>query len=134
MPASVKRRDSRRSHFNLILAGHNYGWPVLSFGTRDDGAPISSEIQRDGMDPPIINWTPEIAVSAIAFYDGAEFPRWRGNLLVGSLVQRGLMRVVLATERAVLQETIVDDLGRIRAIAVDSAGVIYRVIELRLAV
>jgi aldose sugar dehydrogenase len=116
---------------NLIYKGHNYGWPVLSYGTRDDGISVGIEAQHEGMDQPIINWTPEVAVSAIAFYEGSEFPRWRDNLLVGTLVQRDLFRIVLLNEHAVLQEVILRNVGRIRAIAIGTDGDIYLALELR---
>jgi glucose/arabinose dehydrogenase len=116
---------------NLIYKGHNYGWPVLSYGTRDDGISVGIEAHHEGMDQPIINWTPEVAVSAIAFYEGSEFPRWRDNLLVGTLVQRDLFRIVLLNEHAVLQEVILRNVGRIRAIAIGTDGDIYLALELR---
>jgi glucose/arabinose dehydrogenase len=79
----------------------------------------------------VINWTPEIAISAIAFYDGRQFKRWRDNLLVGTLVQKDLFRIVLSNNHATLQEVILKDVGRIRAIAIGSSGDIYLALELR---
>ncbi len=116
---------------NLIYKGHNYGWPVISYGTRDDGISVGTEDQHEGMDQPIINWTPEVAVSAISFYEGRKFTHWRDNLLVGTLVQRDLLRVVLSNGHAVLQEVILNNLGRIRAIAIGADGDIYLALELR---
>ena len=116
---------------NLIFERHNYGWPVISYGTRDDGISVGTEAQHEGMDQPIINWTPEVAVSAISFYEGKKFPHWRDNLLVGTLVRRDLFRVVLLNGHAVLQEVILNNLGRIRAIATGADGDIYLALELR---
>jgi aldose sugar dehydrogenase len=117
---------------NLVLRGHNYGWPVISYGTRYDGIGFTREVERAGMDQPVVNWTPDIGISAVTVYRGNAFPKWRGNLLVGSLVTRQLLRIVLQKGHAVLQELVVQDLGRIRAIAIDPRGFIYIALELRL--
>lgn len=115
---------------NLILKGHNYGWPVISYGTRYDGVAFTKDIEREGMDQPVVNWTPDIGVSAVTVYRGSAFPGWSGNLLVGSLVTQQLLRLVLTNDHAVLQELIIQKLGRIRGIAVGSDGYIYLALEL----
>jgi glucose/arabinose dehydrogenase len=116
---------------NLIESGHNYGWPVISYGTRYDGIAFTTEVARPGMEQPVLNWTPSIAVSAIAFYQGREFPSWNNDLLVGSLRQERLLRLVLSGKDVVLQELIAKDLGRIRGIAISQTGDIYLALELR---
>lgn len=116
---------------NLIRPGHNYGWPVISYGTRYDGIAFTTEVEHAGMDQPVLNWTPSIAVSAIAFYEGAAFPRWRGDLFIGSLMREELIRVRLAGEAARLQEVVLHGIGRIRALAVGPDGDIYLALELK---
>jgi glucose/arabinose dehydrogenase len=118
---------------NWIRGGHNYGWPVISYGSRYDGLPVSSssEVERVGMDQPVINWTPAIAVSAVSFYEGNEFPRWRSNLLIGSLLKHELWRVLLREQQPVVQELLLKDIGRIRAITTGSDGDIYLALELK---
>jgi aldose sugar dehydrogenase len=88
-------------------------------------------VDAEGMDQPVINWTPSIAVSAIAFYEGRAFPRWNHDLFVGSLIKQKLFRVVLSGTQAVLQELILKDLGRIRALAVGPDGDLYLALELK---
>jgi aldose sugar dehydrogenase len=116
---------------NFIEAGHNYGWPVISYGTRYDGIAFTTEVARAGMEQPVLNWTPSIAVSAITFYRGQGFPRWNHDLLVGSLRQERLLRLVLSGKEVLLQELLAKDLGRIRGIAVSPTGEIYLALELR---
>ena len=116
---------------NWIRGGHNYGWPVISYGTRYDGLPVTSEVEREGMDQPVINWSPAVAVSAIAFYEGNAFPKWRHCLLVGSLLKQELLRVVIREQLAVVQELLLKDIGRIRAITTGSDGNIYLALELK---
>jgi glucose/arabinose dehydrogenase len=69
---------------NVILPGRNYGWPLVSLG-RDYAGPWQGTFAMEGMEPPIVYWTPAIAVSGMAFYTGEPFPQWKGNVFVGSL-------------------------------------------------
>ncbi len=70
---------------NIIEAGKNYGWPLVSFGRTYQG-PRQSEIPwKEGMEQPLIFWVPSIATSGMAFYTGDRFPRWKGNVFVGAL-------------------------------------------------
>jgi glucose/arabinose dehydrogenase len=115
---------------NRILEGHNYGWPVISYGMRYDGVAFTKETERDGMDQPVVTWTPDIGVSALAVYRGAAFPRWNDNLLVGSLVKQELLRIALSNDAPVVQEVLLPHLGRIRALAIGLKGEIYVALEL----
>ena len=69
---------------NLILPGRNYGWPIVSLG-RDYAGPWQGKFAQDGIEPPVVYWTPSIAASGMAFYTGERFPQWKGNVFVGSL-------------------------------------------------
>jgi glucose/arabinose dehydrogenase len=70
---------------NIILPGRNYGWPVLSFGRDYPGPRISEHPTREGMESPIVVWIPSIAVSGMTVYTGNRFPKWKGNVFVGSM-------------------------------------------------
>lgn len=70
---------------NIPLAGRNYGWPLITYGTDYDGAPIGVGAAQAGMEQPIHYWDPSIAPSGMALYSGDLFPHWRGKLLIGSL-------------------------------------------------
>jgi glucose/arabinose dehydrogenase len=70
---------------NLLVAGRNYGWPVVSYGRTYPG-PWVTEVQwRASMEQPLIFWVPSIAASGIAFYTGDRFPAWKGNVFVGGM-------------------------------------------------
>ncbi len=69
---------------NIIRAGRNYGWPIVSLG-RDYAGPWQGKFAQDGIEPPVVYWTPAIAVSGMAFYTGDRFPAWTGNVFVGAL-------------------------------------------------
>ena len=78
------------------------------------------------MEPPLLHWTPSIAPSGMAFYTGAEFPRWRGDLFAGALVGRHLRRVVLQGEAVVDQEVLLDRLAvRVRDVRQGPDGALW---------
>jgi len=69
---------------NIILPGRNYGWPGVSLG-RDYPGPWQGKWTDPGVEPPLVFWSPSLALSGMAFYTGDRFPAWRGNVFVGSL-------------------------------------------------
>jgi glucose/arabinose dehydrogenase len=79
---------------NILLPGHNYGWPLVSTGRNYTGTLVSDQPwARPGMDNPRIHWVPSISPSSIIFYTGDKFPKWKNNLFVGSLTQQQLVRI-----------------------------------------
>ncbi len=112
---------------NVVRAGVNYGWPVVTYGRNYGiGTKIGEGTHREGMAQPLHQWTPSIAPSGMAFYDGDEFPGWRGSLLVGSLRFRLLARLEFEGERFVREERMLEDaIGRIREVRVGPDGLIY---------
>ena len=70
---------------NIVQAGGNYGWPLVSYGRNYDGTRVSSHPVRDDMISPELFWVPSIAPSGTMFYTGDRFPEWQGSLFVGSL-------------------------------------------------
>ncbi len=112
---------------NVIRAGANYGWPVITYGKNYGiGTTIGEGTHRDDVASPVHQWTPSIAPSGMAFYDGDRFPGWRGSLLVGALKFRLLVRLELAGERVLREERMFEDvLGRIRDVRVGPDGLVY---------
>jgi aldose sugar dehydrogenase len=70
---------------NIIVAGRNYGWPILSFGRDYPGPRVSEHPTREGFESPLVIWVPSIAVAGMAVYTGDRFPAWKGNVLVGGM-------------------------------------------------
>lgn len=112
---------------NLDQAGKNYGWPVIAYGVEYSGGPINEGITaRDGMEQPVYYWDPVIAAGGMTFYDGAMFPGWRGNLLIGGLGGKHLARLVIENGRVVGEERLLTDLGeRVRDVAVGPDGAVW---------
>lgn len=71
---------------NIMRAGANYGWPLVTHGLDYDGATISEDTEGAGLEDPFMVWIPSIAISGLSFYTGAAFPLWQGNAFVGSMV------------------------------------------------
>lgn len=111
---------------NLLKAGANYGWPLVTFGRSYSGFPIGEGTSAPGLEPPLYHWTPSIAPSGMAFYTGAAFPGWKDNLFVGSLKFQYLARVVLDGSRVVTEERLLEDqFGRIRDVRQGPDGLLY---------
>ena len=72
-----------------------HGWPVISYGRHYSGAPIGEGTEKPGMEQPLHIWDPSIAPSGLTVYDGALFPDWRGDILVGALRGAMIVRVDL---------------------------------------
>jgi aldose sugar dehydrogenase len=70
---------------NIIKAGKNYGWPIVSYGRSYPGARLGTS--RPDMEEPTVIWIPSIAVSGLTFYTGDVFPGWKRNIFVGGLRQ-----------------------------------------------
>jgi glucose/arabinose dehydrogenase len=70
---------------NVLRASANYGWPIVSLGRTYPGPWQSKAPTHVGFEPPVVYWTPAIAVSGMTFYTGDKFPKWKGDVFVGSL-------------------------------------------------
>lgn len=112
---------------NVIRAGVNYGWPVITYGVNYIiGTKIGEGTHKPGMAQPLHYWVPSIAPSGMAFYTGDQFPRWRGDLFVGALKDQMLVRLRLDGEKVVHEERMLKNaLGRIRDVRQGPDGFIY---------
>ena len=78
---------------NLIVAGENYGWPIVSEGNHYSGAKIPTHESRPEFMRPKLYWVPTVAPSGLIFYKGNEFSEWKGNAFIGGLKSRALVRI-----------------------------------------
>ena len=91
---------------NVLQAGKNYGWPLVTYGTDYDGTKISDATTRADLESPFVYWVPSIAISGLTFYTGDRFPLWKGNVFVGAMFagrSRGTGHV---------QRIVINDAGR----------------------
>jgi glucose/arabinose dehydrogenase len=78
------------------------------------------------MAQPVRYWTPSPALTGIAFYDGTRFPRWRGDLLMGTLKSNAIIRVRLDGDRVREDEFLLKkEVPRVRHVAVGPDGYVY---------
>ncbi len=117
---------------NILKPGANYGWPAITYGIDYDGSAISNLTQKEGMEQPLLHWTPSIAPSGMAFYDGDKFPHWKGDLFVGALKDRHLRRVDLDGGKVVRQEILLKELNeRIRDVRAGPDGYLWVLTDAR---
>ena len=95
---------------NRIERGKNYGWPVIAHGIDYPGSTIGQGIaEKAGMEQPVYYWDPVIAPSGLAVYDGALFPSWKGDVLVGALRATRISRLTLKNGRVASEEPLLYD-------------------------
>jgi len=111
---------------NLIAAGTNYGWPVITHGRSYAGFKIGEGNAKPGMAQPQRYWVPSISPSGLAFYTGEAFPEWRGNLFLGALSGQALVRLELDGAKVVHEERLLEELDeRIRDVRQGPDGRLY---------
>lgn len=113
---------------NIIHAGHNYGWPIISYGQEyTSDKPVGIATSQAGMEQPIKTYVPSIAPSGLVQYSGKAFTAWENNLLTGSMKLRHLNRIVLDSNDHVTAEIrlLRKIQGRIRNVIEDAQGWLY---------
>lgn len=97
---------------NISRAGANYGWPLVSYGC-NYGDPVGTACAIGGgthaprFVEPLTTWVPtSIAPAGMAFYAGAMFPEWQGNLFVGALAGQALWRLTLSGDTVTAREAL----------------------------
>ncbi|MEX2233880.1 MAG: PQQ-dependent sugar dehydrogenase [Cyclobacteriaceae bacterium] len=110
---------------NIIKKGSNYGWPLVTYGVDYTGEIVSNENEKPGMEPPVLEWTPSIAVCPAEFVSGNRFSKWKNNLLVGALAFEEIRRVVIENNKVTEQEMILKGVGRVRDLKLGPDGALY---------
>lgn len=116
---------------NILSKGHNYGWPMITFGRNYSGTIITRDTAMAGMDQPLYYWLPSIGACGMDMVHGGNWPEtWQRNLLVGSLSFEYLERLALDEQgRVYFRENLLEGVGRVRDIARNSKGEIFVAIE-----
>ena len=85
-PLTTEHAVQGGDEVNVIEAGKNYGWPIVSYGRQYDGERVSARFWAPGMEEPLVFWSPSIAPGGLTFYTGDRFPEWQGDLFVGAMM------------------------------------------------
>jgi len=100
---------------NIIVAGGNYGWPL-----------VHHRKTKEGMISPLLEYTPAIAPAGAMFYTGNAFLSWKGNFFFTNLVGRVLVRIKLDGQKPVGQQFLLKgEYGRLRDVTQGPDGFIY---------
>lgn len=116
---------------NIIESGKNYGWPVVTYGRNyGTGTRIGEGVTKEGLENPVIQWTPSIAPSGLTFYTGDAFPVWKGSLFSGNLAGQRLVRMTIENSRITGQEILLQGtVGRIRDVKEGPDGFLYLITD-----
>ena len=110
---------------NIIEKGKNYGWGVISMGLQNG----ITERSHEGMEQPIVYYTPTIAPSGIGFYTGSKYPGWKNNLFVAALAGQQLRRLEISGRKVIHQEVVFEQFGRVRAVTTGPDGLLYVLLQ-----
>ncbi len=124
---TVEHGQQGGDEVNIIKAGGNFGYPVITYSRRYSGDALGDGLTtKEGMEQPAYFWSPSIAPSGMFFYVGDLFPVWKGNLFVGGLSGKRIARLVLKDNRIIGEESLLEELGlRIRDLAQGPEGALY---------
>lgn len=110
---------------NILKKGANYGWPVITYGIDYSGNTVSDKTEQPGMEQPVVQWTPSIAVCPAEFITSPLFTKWKNNLMIGALAFEELRRLVIVNDKVKKQEMIWKGYGRVRDIKTSPDGSLY---------
>ena len=110
---------------NLIVRGQNYGYPEVSNGDHYDGRDIPDHPTRPEFAPPAAFWVPAISPAGLDIYEGALFPAWAGNALIGGLSSEALVRVAIAADGKAAEAARYEWGKRVREVEEGPDGAVY---------
>jgi glucose/arabinose dehydrogenase len=115
-PLSSEHGPNGGDELNWTAAGKNYGWPT-----------ITHDASADGLESPLVQFTPSIAPASGTFYNGEMFPDLAGDYLAGCLRGECVLRVQLDSAGGVkkVERWLFTRFGRIRDVQVAPDGAIW---------
>lgn len=110
---------------NVITAGKNYGWPVVSYGVNYSGTSFTELTEKQGMENPVLYWLPSIAPSAMVYVTSDKYPKLKGKFLLGSMKFGYIVAVSINGKTVDQQYKLFNSLGRVRSLMQGVDGFIY---------
>ncbi|MEJ7610575.1 MAG: PQQ-dependent sugar dehydrogenase [Ferruginibacter sp.] len=116
---------------NLIKAGLNYGWPLISYGKEYNGKKVGPGISKQkGLEQPVYFWDPVLSPSGMTFYSGDKMQEWKNNLFITGLNSNHIARLVITNNKVTGEEKMLSDQGqRFRDITQGKDGALYAVTD-----
>jgi len=116
---------------NIVRAGKNYGWPIITYGIEYSGDKVGDGIQqKDGMEQPIYYFDPVVSPGSMTFYTGDQIPEWKNNLFLSGLSGSCVVRLKIDNNKVVGEERLLFGMGeRFRRIKTGSDGNLYVVTD-----
>ncbi len=115
---------------NFIEKGKNYGWAEVAYGEEYSGRALPTVTAREGTEQPVYYWDPVIAPSGAQWYSGDAFPAWKGNLFVGGMKDKLLVRLVVENNKVTGEEHLLSDRKqRVRDVRQGPDGALYLVTD-----
>lgn len=111
---------------NIIEPGRNYGWAAITNGLQ----PGVTKRAEEGMEQPIVYYTPSIGPSGITFYTGTRYPGWKNSLFVSGLVGQQLRRLEVGAGKVTHQEVVFNQFGRVHDVVQGPDGYLYVTFQL----
>jgi glucose/arabinose dehydrogenase len=124
---TVENEPRGGDELNIVRAGKNYGFPIISYGRENNGTLINGgKTSEAGMEQPLYFWTPSVALSGMMFYTGDKLPGWKNNIFAGGLSGLQLVRLEIKDDHVVAEEKLLRDrCHRIRDVRQGGDGLIY---------
>ena len=92
--------------------------------------PGMTERAKEGMEQPIVYYTPTIAPSGIVFYTGTKYPGWKNNLFVSALAGQQLRRLEVSGNKVTHQEPVFNQFGRVHDVIIGPDDFLYVTLQL----
>jgi len=124
---TIENEPRGGDELNVVHAGRNYGFPLISYGRDNDGKLLNGGLtQKAGLEQPVYFWTPSVALSGMTIYSGNAFPAWKGDVFAGGLSGMQLIRLKMENGRVVGEEKLLrDKCKRIRDVRQGPDGLLY---------
>jgi glucose/arabinose dehydrogenase len=116
---------------NLVQAGKNYGWHIITYGIEYSGQKVGAGItQQEGMEQPVYYWDPVLSPSGMTFYSADQVPEWKDNVFICGLNSNHIARLSLRNNKVVGEERLLSSEGqRFRDVAQGKDGALYAVTD-----
>ncbi len=134
---AVEHGPQGGDEINTLIAGANYGWPVISHGEEYGGGKIGEGTHKVGMEQAIHYYIPSIATGGVSYYGGSALPGWKNSLFVAGLRSFSVSRIALSnigqpgeSRTAIEEERLLEDMTfRVRALSSGPNELLYMLTE-----